>query len=76
MNCFLKCWAIAFDYHTKFLITGSESNIITMHFKSGALKRIQIIQKHESWITTLNFFRQMQLFISGSSCIKIWSQNQ
>ncbi|CAD8187692.1 unnamed protein product [Paramecium octaurelia] len=70
------CWAIALDQYTKFLITGAESNINTMQFRSGAIKRIQTIQRHESWITTLNFFKQMPLFISGSSCIKIWSQNQ
>ncbi|CAD8060853.1 unnamed protein product [Paramecium primaurelia] len=69
------CWAIAINHNNKFLVTGAESNINVFQFNNGEIKKIQIIQKHQSWITTLNFCNQMSLIISGSSCVKIWSQN-
>ncbi|CAD8198415.1 unnamed protein product [Paramecium octaurelia] len=69
------CWAVSINSDDKLLLTGAESNINIMQFKGGAIKKIQTIQKHKSWITTLNFFKQMPLFISGSSSVKIWSQN-
>ncbi|CAD8197677.1 unnamed protein product [Paramecium octaurelia] len=69
------CWAIAINQEDKLLLSGAESNINIMQLKEGAVKKIQTIQKHKSWITTLNFFKQMSLIISGSSSLKIWSSN-
>ncbi|CAK94691.1 unnamed protein product (macronuclear) [Paramecium tetraurelia] len=69
------CWAVSINSDDQLLLIGAESNINIMQFKAGAVKKIQTIQKHQSWITTLNFFKQISLFISGSSSVKIWSSN-
>ncbi|CAD8083267.1 unnamed protein product [Paramecium sonneborni] len=66
------------NYKNTLMATGSDQQIIVYQFKDGRIKQLQILLNHKCYITTLNFFKGNQIFISGSrdSYFILWSINQ
>ncbi|CAD8208408.1 unnamed protein product [Paramecium pentaurelia] len=72
----LNCFALAINKTNNILVAGQQNNIKVLQFKNG-LKLLNIIQKHQKQVVTLNTFQSRSHFISGSndSSIIIWSFN-
>ncbi|CAD8064947.1 unnamed protein product [Paramecium sonneborni] len=68
------CYAIAINDNNNLLTTSAYKNIKIHYFNKGKMKQLKEIQKHQGWITTLNFFKKRPNFVSGSqdASIIIW----
>ncbi|CAD8128832.1 unnamed protein product [Paramecium sonneborni] len=73
-----SCYAIAINKGFSTLVTGCDSKIKVFEFKQGMLKQIQILDEHQDYVTTLNFMKNQNQFLSGSydSSVIIWSNEQ
>ncbi|CAK85065.1 unnamed protein product, partial (macronuclear) [Paramecium tetraurelia] len=71
------CGAIAFNKDSSIVASGCENQIKIYEFKQGILKLIQVLNQHNSAVSTLNFMKKSNQFISGdrSGSILIWSSN-
>ncbi|CAD8187883.1 unnamed protein product [Paramecium pentaurelia] len=70
--------AFGINCNNTHLVAGANQKIIVYQLKDGIIKQINVLLNHLNYITTLNFFRQNQIFISGSrdSYFILWSLNQ
>ncbi|CAD8109514.1 unnamed protein product [Paramecium sonneborni] len=70
------CFAIAINKNKTQLIAGDNDQIKIFQLKNGNTKLLKIIYNFDN-ITTLNYFRFKQNFISGSEngCLTIWSSS-
>ncbi|CAD8204816.1 unnamed protein product [Paramecium pentaurelia] len=72
------CYAIAINQDNSIVLAGCDSKIKIFEFKQEQLIQIQLLSDHQSNVTTLNFMKKSNQFISGSSdnSIIIWSMDQ
>ncbi|CAD8118586.1 unnamed protein product [Paramecium primaurelia] len=72
------CYAIAINKDNSIILAGCNKQIKVFEFKQEQLKQTQILSEHSSYVTTLNFMKKQNQFISGSQYgqIIIWSMNQ
>ncbi|CAD8102259.1 unnamed protein product [Paramecium primaurelia] len=70
------CYAKAINHNNTYLLTSDEQRIKLFQFSKNGLKLMQILNKHQSLVYTLNFMKGRQQFVSGSldSSIVIWSE--
>ncbi|CAD8117586.1 unnamed protein product [Paramecium primaurelia] len=72
------CNAIAFNKDNSIVLAACENDITVFEFKQEQLKQTQLLKEHKNRISTLNFMKKSNQFISGSwdYQIIIWQMNQ
>ncbi|CAD8118187.1 unnamed protein product [Paramecium primaurelia] len=73
------CCAMAFNKDKSIVAVGCDQQIKIFEFKQGIMEQIQLLNKHENNISTLNFMKKTNQLISGShkdGQIIIWLMNQ
>ncbi|CAD8213032.1 unnamed protein product [Paramecium pentaurelia] len=73
-----QCYAIAINKDNSIVLAGCESQIKVFEFKQEQLKQTQLLSEHSRNITTLNFIKKQNQFISGEQGgqIILWSMNE
>ncbi|CAD8075044.1 unnamed protein product [Paramecium sonneborni] len=71
------CYAIAVNNNCSIMVAGCNQYIKLFEFNQGILKQVQLLTEHAGNISTLNFMKRTNNFISGScdSQIIIWVRN-
>ncbi|CAD8214495.1 unnamed protein product [Paramecium pentaurelia] len=72
-----KCFAIAINKDNSILLAGCDRYIKVFDFKQGKLNQLQLLSDHLNWVSTLNFMKKSNHFVSGSGdkSIIIWQMN-
>ncbi|CAD8194006.1 unnamed protein product [Paramecium pentaurelia] len=72
-----RCNAIAFNKDNSIVLATCENDIKVFEFKQEQLRQTQILSEHKDFVTTLNFMKKSNQFISASfdKQILIWSMN-
>ncbi|CAD8198841.1 unnamed protein product [Paramecium pentaurelia] len=73
-----RCYAIAFNNDDSFILIGCREKIKVFQHEKGNLKEIQLLNEHKRDVSTLNFMKKTNHFVSGSGdqIIIIWQPNQ
>ncbi|CAD8178172.1 unnamed protein product [Paramecium pentaurelia] len=73
-----NCRAIAINKDNSIVLAGCNQQIKVFEFKQEQLKQTQLLSEHSNYITTLNFIKKQNQFISGdgSGQIILWSMNE
>ncbi|CAD8117822.1 unnamed protein product [Paramecium primaurelia] len=71
------CCAVAFNKVCSIVAAGCNNLIKIYEFKQGMLKQNQILNDHNNLVSTLNFMKKSNQFISGDNngFIMIWQNN-
>ncbi|CAD8060830.1 unnamed protein product [Paramecium primaurelia] len=72
------CFVIAINQDCSILVAGCDSQIKVFEFQQEIMKQVQLQSEHGGCVTTLNFMKRSDQFISGSNDkqIIIWKRNQ
>ncbi|CAK93562.1 unnamed protein product (macronuclear) [Paramecium tetraurelia] len=73
-----SCYAIAINKDNQIVVAGSCNKIKVFEFKQEQLKQTQLLSVHQRHITTLNFMKKQDQFISGDQggLIIKWFMNE
>ncbi|CAD8108318.1 unnamed protein product [Paramecium sonneborni] len=73
-----RCYAIALNNNGSFILVGCRQKIKVFEHEKGKLNQIQLLNEHKRDISTLNFMKKTNHFISGSGdqIIIIWQPNE
>ncbi|CAD8166674.1 unnamed protein product [Paramecium octaurelia] len=72
-----KCRAVAFNKDCSIVAAGCNCLIKIFEFKQGISKQVQLLDQHKNRVTTINFMKKTNQFISGDfeGSILIWANH-
>ncbi|CAD8188623.1 unnamed protein product [Paramecium pentaurelia] len=76
----VQCYAIAINKYNSIVVAGYDKQIKVFELIQEKLNQIQVLSEHQSFVSTLNFMKNSNNFVSGSGSgdcsIIIWQMNQ